>query len=183
MNIDLIHCRCFHILEKFKEQLRKPVQLVIGNLGDSRPVEPASKKAGGKSQDAIAAHLAKLGDNKAEDSKEGGLPGGEEKKSVDCKPAPIASNVTLKGGRKAGDFKEVHNVKNMQDCIKHCCEAEDKKCHLAFMLSNTCYAITCKSKDSCATMAAPPSSFHPQISMVREPENEEKEADKIGKSP
>ena len=169
-----------HILEKFKEQLRKPVQLVIGNLGDSRPAEAGSKKAGGKSKDAIAAQLAKLGDDKGDENKEGSLPGGEKKKPVDCNPAPIAHNVTLKGGRKAGDFKEVADAKNMKDCMKHCCEAEGKKCHVAFMLSNTCYAITCKSKESCVTMAAPVSSFHPQISMVREPESSVKEIEQIG---
>ena len=169
-----------NFIEKFKEQLRKPVQLVIGNLGDTRPAETAAKKTEGKSKEAIAAQLAKLGDSKPDENKEGGLPGEGEKKAAECKQAPISHNVTLKGGRKAGDFKEVPHVKDMKDCIKHCCEADDKKCNLAFMLSNTCYAVACKSKESCVTMPAPPSSFHPQISMVRKPESADKGAAKIG---
>jgi len=68
----------------------------------------------------------------------------------------------------------------MKACIQHCCDAKDKKCNLAFMLSNTCYAVTCKNKESCVTMTAPPSSFHPQISMVREPSTV-KGAEKIDK--
>lgn len=166
--------------EKFREQMRKPVQLVIGNLGDSRPATAPAKKPGAKSKDVIAAQLAKLGEDKNNEDKEGGLPGEEEKKSTDCKPAPVAHNVTLKGGRKAGDFKEIANIKDMKACIQHCCDAKDKKCNLAFMLSNTCYAVTCKNKESCVTMTAPPSSFHPQISMVREPSSV-KGAEKIDK--
>lgn len=150
-------------------------------MGDSRPSDAiASKKSEEKTKEAIAAQLSKLGDDKPGENKEGGLPGEGEKKVEQCKPAPIAHNVTLKGGRKAGEFKEVPHVKDMKDCIKHCCEAQDKKCNLAFMLSNTCYAVACKSKETCVTMPAPPSSFHPQISMVREPGIVEKEIGKIG---
>ena len=154
---------------------------MIGNLGDSRPAEAGGKKTEGKGKEAIAAQLAKLGDDKPAENKEGSLPGGGEKKTAECKPAPIAHNVTLKGGRKAGDFKEIPHVKDMKDCIKHCCEAQDKKCSLAFMLSNTCYAVSCKSEESCVTIPAPPSSFHPQISMVRVPGSaSKKETGKIG---
>ncbi|XP_065063476.1 uncharacterized protein LOC135690004 isoform X1 [Rhopilema esculentum] len=158
------------VKEKFREQLRKPVQIVIGNLGDAPPKNATPKKPATEVKEDITTKLAKLGEDKGEEEKEGSLPGeAPAESSGDCKPGPIAHNVTLKGGRKAGEFKEITHVKDMQDCIAKCCEAKDKKCNLAFMLSKTCYAVTCKVKELCATIPAPASSFHPQVAMVREP--------------
>ncbi len=138
--------------------------LVMGNLGDSRPADTPKKKPDVKNKAKIASQLAKLGEDNDKD-KEGSLPGESHKGSSDCKPSPVMHNVTLKGGRKSGDFKEVPHVKNMQECVTHCCD--DSKCSLAFMLSSTCYSVTCKNKDLCRTIPSPPSGFHPQVAMVR----------------
>ena len=195
-------CKQFvFIVDKIKAELRKPVQLVFGNLGDAQPKDETPKKPEAKTKAEIAAQLAKLGEEKPEDKKEGGaekkdkeekegkgekegkatiLEGEKPNDSADCKQGPIAHNVTLKGGRKAGEFKEIPHAKDMKDCIAQCCEQKEKKCNLAFMLSNACYAVTCKSKESCATIPAPPSGFHPQIAMVREPVQADTGVAKIG---
>eukprot|EP00794_Sanderia_malayensis_P012056 gene12056-13299_t len=166
--------------EKFKETLRKPMEMtfLMGNLGDSQPANAPKKKQDVKSKAKIASQLAKLDEDVGKD-KEGHLPGEEHKASSDCKPLSVVHNVTLKGGRKAGEFKEIPHVKNMEDCVSRCCD--DKKCSLAFMLSNACYSVTCKNKDLCSTIPAPPSGFHPQVAMVRLQQGESKLQSKLDK--
>ena len=91
-----------------------------------------------------------------------------------CAKVPTLYNVTLKGGKHAGEFKEVSDAKSMKDCILHCCEDKTKKCNLAFMLGTSCYSITCKTKELCDTIPAPPSGFNPQLAIVRSPGGEKK---------
>ena len=63
-----------------------------------------------------------------------------------CSPGRLKNNVTLKGGRKSGEFIEIKFINNMDDCVKRCCDDRDKMCNLAFMLGNSCYAVACKVK-------------------------------------
>lgn len=89
-----------------------------------------------------------------------------------CEPGFLKSNVTLKGGRKAGEFIEIKGLKDMKECVKRCCEDRDKKCNLAFMLGDTCYSVACKNSDLCRTIAAPPTKFNPLVQYVRGLEEE-----------
>ena len=84
-----------------------------------------------------------------------------------CIPGILKSNVTLKGGRKSGEFIEIKNLKDMKSCVQRCCEDRDKKCNLAFMLGDTCYSVSCKNKDLCRTIPAPPTKFNPLVQYVR----------------
>lgn len=89
-----------------------------------------------------------------------------------CKPGILKTNVTLRGGRKAGEFIEIQGLKDMKGCVKRCCDDRDKKCNLAFMLGDTCYSVSCKDKDLCRTMPAPPTKFNPLVQYVRGLEEE-----------
>lgn len=91
--------------------------------------------------------------------------GGDDDTNDKCPAAKIITDVTLKGGKKAGKFKDQGDVKNMKECKKLCCE--DDKCNLAFMLEKTCYTVTCKSEKLCEHTPAPPSDFRPRIAYVR----------------
>ena len=91
--------------------------------------------------------------------------GGGDDKGDKCMTAKIITDVTLKGGKNAGKFKDQGDVKNMKACKKLCCK--DEECNLAFMLEKTCYTVTCKTKDLCNHTPAPPSDFRPRISYVR----------------
>jgi len=91
--------------------------------------------------------------------------GGDDDTDDKCMATKVITDVTLKGGKKAGKFKDQGDVKNMNACKKLCCE--DDKCNLAFMLEKTCYTVTCKSKDLCDHTPAPPSDFRPRIAYVR----------------
>ena len=92
--------------------------------------------------------------------------------STDCKPGLLKSNVTLKGGRKAGEFIEIKGLSDMKGCVKRCCDDLFKKCNLAFMLGDTCYSVACKQKELCATIPAPPTKFNPLVQYVRGLEEE-----------
>lgn len=89
-----------------------------------------------------------------------------------CSPGRLKNNVTLKGGRKSGEFIEIKFINNMDDCVKRCCDDRDKMCNLAFMLGNSCYAVACKDKELCKTIPAPASKFNPMVQYVRELEEE-----------
>lgn len=93
------------------------------------------------------------------------LGGGQSSEDNKCMAAKVITDVTLKGGKKAGKFKDHGDVKNMKACKKLCCQ--DDSCNLAFMLEKTCYTVTCKNKDVCDHTSAPPSDFRPRISYVR----------------
>lgn len=93
------------------------------------------------------------------------LGGGESSEDKKCMASKVITDVTLKGGKKAGKFKDHGDVKNMKACKKLCCK--DDSCNLAFMLEKTCYTVTCNDKDGCDHTPAPPSDFRPRISYVR----------------
>ena len=95
----------------------------------------------------------------------------------ECDKAKVLNNVTLKGGKKAGKFKNHGDVKGMDACQDICCK--DKKCNVAFMLGKTCYSVTCKNKDLCEHTKAPPTDYNPQLAYVRKMEESTKEGECI----
>lgn len=95
----------------------------------------------------------------------------------ECDKAKVLNNVTLKGGKKAGKFKNHGDVKGMDECQDICCK--DKKCQVAFMLGKTCYSVTCKNKDLCEHTKAPPTDYNPQLAYVRKMEESTKQGECI----
>ena len=79
----------------------------------------------------------------------------------------VRHNVTLKGGRKSGEFVEQKGAENMEQCSQKCCNDPDKKCNLAFMLGKACYSVHCDDKDLCQTIDAPATKFNPIVQYVR----------------
>ncbi|PFX26787.1 hypothetical protein AWC38_SpisGene8572, partial [Stylophora pistillata] len=53
----------------------------------------------------------------------------------------------------------------LTECQDICCK--DEKCHVAFMLGETCYCVACKSKELREHSKAPPTDYNPQLSYVR----------------
>jgi len=89
------------------------------------------------------------------------------KSDTPCKPGQVQYNVTLKGGRKSGDFVEQKGVATMTQCAEKCCSDPDKKCNLAFMLGTACYSVKCAQPALCRTVKAPPTKFYPNVQYVR----------------
>ncbi len=57
------------------------------------------------------------------------------------------SNVTLRAGFSAGNFKFLGKSPNTSICVDHCCRTND--CDVAFVLQNMCFLVTCSSNKLC----------------------------------
>ena len=64
-----------------------------------------------------------------------------------CVQAYPVSNVTLRAGFSAGDFKFQGNFSDTTTCVDHCCRTND--CNVAFVLQNMCFLVTCSSNKLC----------------------------------
>lgn len=82
-----------------------------------------------------------------------------------CTHSPISTNVTLRGGDKAGNFSNLGEVESMHMCTALCCAKST--CDLAFMIGETCVAVECNSEEMCQTVRARPTQYNPKISYIR----------------
>ena len=87
------------------------------------------------------------------------------KDELQCTHSPISTNVTLRGGVKAGKFSNLGEVESMHMCTALCCAKPT--CDLAFMIGETCVAVECASEEMCQTVRARPTGFNPKISYIR----------------
>ena len=81
-----------------------------------------------------------------------------------CRSTIVYHNATLRGGIKAGIFKDQGSVQNMRKCIEQCCRWQF--CGVAFMLLTRCYTIACYNEHLCAPVAARNLTFTPRIAFV-----------------
>ena len=81
-----------------------------------------------------------------------------------CRSTIVYHNATLRGGIKAGIFKDQGSVQNMRKCIERCCRWQF--CGVAFMLLTRCYTIACYNEHLCAPVAARNLTFTPRIAFV-----------------
>ncbi|XP_048589005.1 uncharacterized protein LOC5518116 isoform X2 [Nematostella vectensis] len=81
-----------------------------------------------------------------------------------CLGSSITYNVTLRGGIKAGKFREQTDVRSMRDCVSKCCD--ESSCDLAFMFGERCYSVTCQSEKLCQAVMAKPTNLQPKISYL-----------------
>ena len=87
------------------------------------------------------------------------------KDELHCTHSPISTNVTLRGGVKAGNFSDLGEVESMHMCTALCCAKPT--CDLAFMIGDSCIAVECASEEMCQTVRARPTGFRPKISYIR----------------
>ncbi len=69
-------------------------------------------------------------------------------------------SVALHGGWTSGKFTDMGVVKNLRDCVNHCCN--DTSCDLAMVLSRKCFTVHCYSLADCQTIP----DGHAQIAYV-----------------
>ncbi|XP_048590388.1 uncharacterized protein LOC116617788 isoform X2 [Nematostella vectensis] len=81
-----------------------------------------------------------------------------------CKAGKMHFQVTLKGGIKAGTYKDVGAVADMRECADRCCGYA--QCDLAFLLRSRCYLVGCSDVKSCDLQKAKPSPYNPAIAYV-----------------
>ena len=82
-----------------------------------------------------------------------------------CIAGKTTDDVTLLRGKKAGNFTNIGDVGDFGMCIKRCCQ--QKNCDVAFKSSETCFLVSCFSKESCKTSPSLDDIFSPRMCFVR----------------
>ena len=79
-----------------------------------------------------------------------------------CPHGAIFSDVSLKGGHKAGKFELLAGAKDMHSCIQKCCSSPS--CQVAWLLGDHCYSVACY--DKCITVKKHSSSIRSQLTLL-----------------
>lgn len=79
-----------------------------------------------------------------------------------CPHGAIFRDVSLKGGKKAGNFQILPGARDMRTCIKKCCESPS--CQVAWLLGDHCYSVACY--DKCITVKKRPGSIQSQLTLL-----------------
>ena len=58
-----------------------------------------------------------------------------------CISTEVQPGATLRGGLKSGNFTHLGTVPDMRTCTKRCCAS--KRCDLALVLDDQCFALAC----------------------------------------
>lgn len=84
---------------------------------------------------------------------------------TECSQGLTVNNVILNGGMGAGEVAQFPHVSDLQLCIEKCCESS--KCHLAYVIHDACYTVSCFSRDLCRTRPIENTAVHSVISYVK----------------
>ena len=79
-----------------------------------------------------------------------------------CPHGAIFSDVSLKGGHKAGKFELLAGAKDMRSCIQKCCAS--RRCQVAWLLGDHCYSVACY--DKCITVKKHSSGIRSQLTLL-----------------
>ena len=86
-------------------------------------------------------------------------------------------DVTLLRGKRAGNFTNIGDVGDFEMCIKRCCQSQ--KCDLAFKSSETCFLVSCFSKESCQTSPSLDDIFSPRMCFVTRHSRDEEKGNQV----
>lgn len=78
-----------------------------------------------------------------------------------CTPSRIIVKHTLKGGRTAGEIKDLGMVESVEGCIEKCCG--ERKCEVAFLVNNTCHSVECYGDELCQSVTMEDENLSPTI--------------------
>lgn len=79
-----------------------------------------------------------------------------------CPHGAIFSDVSLRGGHKAGKFELLAGAKDMRSCIQKCCASPS--CQVAWLLGDHCYSVACY--DKCITVKKHSSGIQSQLTLL-----------------
>lgn len=71
------------------------------------------------------------------------------------------ANHTLRGGKTAGQIKDLGTVESVEDCIEKCCR--EKTCEVAFLVDSKCHSIECYGDELCQTFPVEDETFSPTV--------------------
>ena len=84
-----------------------------------------------------------------------------QKDKDQCTPSRIIINHTLKGGKTAGELKDLGMVESVEDCIEKCCE--EKTCEVAFIVDNKCHSVECYGDELCQSLPVEDENISPTV--------------------
>ena len=79
-----------------------------------------------------------------------------------CPHGAIFTDVSLKGGKKAGKFEILPGAKDIHSCIQKCCASPS--CQVAWLLGDHCYSVTCY--DKCITVKKSSGRIRSQLTLL-----------------
>ncbi|XP_078359805.1 uncharacterized protein LOC144644233 isoform X3 [Oculina patagonica] len=101
------------------------------------------------------------GDDLEQFKKTQGMAKYTQKNSDQCTPSRIMTNHTLRGGKTAGQIKDLGMVESVEDCIEKCCG--EKTCEVAFLVDGKCHSIECYGDELCQTFPVEDETFSPTV--------------------
>ncbi|XP_073240300.1 uncharacterized protein [Porites lutea] len=84
---------------------------------------------------------------------------------LSCEPGKVRRNATFLHGTKSGNFTKLGKVSDLEVCTLLCCELD--RCQAAFLAGTNCYAVTCFTKNHCATVPALNNKWQPMVAFVK----------------
>ncbi|XP_068744781.1 neurogenic locus Notch protein-like isoform X1 [Montipora capricornis] len=78
-----------------------------------------------------------------------------------CTPSRIITNHTLKGGKTAGELKDLGIVESIEDCVEKCCH--EKTCEVAFIVNDRCHSVECYGDELCQSLPIESEKMSPTI--------------------
>ena len=84
--------------------------------------------------------------------------------STECSQGLTITNVILNGGMGAGEVAQLPQIGDIQLCIEKCCLSAT--CHVAYVIQNVCYTVTCFSRDLCRTRPIENTAINSAISYI-----------------
>lgn len=84
---------------------------------------------------------------------------------TECTQGLTVNNVILNGGMGAGEVAQFPHVSGIQPCIEKCCLSPT--CHVAYVIQDTCYTVSCFSRDLCRTRPIENTALNSVISYVK----------------
>lgn len=69
-----------------------------------------------------------------------------------CTNSEVMTNVTLKGGLRAGKFRDHGKIRHVKECVDICCL--DTRCDLSFIVQDNCFSVSCFNEELCQGIKA-----------------------------
>lgn len=84
---------------------------------------------------------------------------------AECSQGLTVNRVILNGGMGAGEVAQFSQVGDIQLCIEKCCLSPT--CHVAYVIQDTCYTVSCFSRDLCRTRPIENAAINSVISYIK----------------
>lgn len=78
-----------------------------------------------------------------------------------CPYGEVEYNTTIEGGLAAANYRYGGKVTNINECVEMCCESDS--CNIAFLFSDECFLLMCKSESQCKSIPVASTEVSPHM--------------------